>query len=73
MEAAAFLQELDAFKAERLAPIVGAGQTLLAGGDAETERVYCEYTQPDDLRHHKLGRQLLAAAAKMGTACLPGC
>lgn len=71
-------------------------------GDAETVRIYREYIQPDELRHHKLGRQLLAkyatepesqqrakevvgrvleiatatraqAAAKMGTACLPGC
>jgi len=35
--AGSFLQELDAFKAERLAPIVGAGQTSLLGpasGDA---------------------------------------
>jgi hypothetical protein len=71
-------------------------------GDAETVRIYREYIQPDELRHHKLGRQLLAkyatepqsqqrakevvgrvleiatvaraqAAARMGTACLPGC
>ena len=71
-------------------------------GDAETVRIYREYIQPDELRHHHLGRQLLAkyatepesqqrakevvgrvleiatatraqAAAKMGTACLPGC
>lgn len=71
-------------------------------GDAETVRVYREYIQPDELRHHTLGRQLLAkyatepqsqqrakevvgrvleiatvaraqAAARMGTACLPGC
>jgi len=32
MGASAFLEELDAFKAERLAPIVGAGQISLAGG-----------------------------------------
>src|SRR5215510_5807861 len=32
MEVAAFLQALDAFRAERLSPIVGAGQTSLAGG-----------------------------------------
>ena len=71
-------------------------------GDAETVRIYREYIQPDELRHHKLGRQLLVkyatepksqqrakevvgkvlqiataaraqAAARMGTACLPGC
>jgi uncharacterized ferritin-like protein (DUF455 family) len=71
-------------------------------GDAETVRIYREYIQPDELRHHQLGRQLLAkyatephsqqrvkevvgrvleiataaraqAAARMGTACLPGC
>ena len=71
-------------------------------GDAETLRIYREYIQPDELRHHKLGRQLLVkyatepksqqrakevvgkvlqiataaraqAAARMGTACLPGC
>jgi uncharacterized ferritin-like protein (DUF455 family) len=71
-------------------------------GDTETTRIYREYIQPDELRHHKLGRQLLAkyatgpesqqrakdvvgrvleiasaaraqAAARMGTACLPGC
>jgi uncharacterized ferritin-like protein (DUF455 family) len=71
-------------------------------GDAETVRIYREYIQPDELRHHKLGRQLLAkyatepesqrraqevvgkvleiaaaaraqAAARMGSACLPGC
>ncbi len=38
MNADAFLQELDAFKAERLSPIVGAGQTSLLGpasGDAK--------------------------------------
>lgn len=38
MDATAFLQELDAFKAERLSPIIGAGQTSLLGGassDAE--------------------------------------
>ena len=38
MDATAFLQELDAFKAERLSPIIGAGQTSLVGGasgDAE--------------------------------------
>ncbi len=32
MDAIAFVQELDAFKVERLAPIVGAGQTSLLGG-----------------------------------------
>ena len=32
MDPAAYLQELDAFKADRLSPIVGAGQTSLAGG-----------------------------------------
>jgi hypothetical protein len=32
MDATAFLQELDAFKAERLSSIVGAGQTSLLGG-----------------------------------------
>ena len=32
MDAIAFVQELDAFKVERLAPIVGAGQTSLQGG-----------------------------------------
>jgi hypothetical protein len=32
MDTTAYLQELDAFKAERLSPIVGAGQTSLAGG-----------------------------------------
>jgi len=71
-------------------------------GDAETVRIYREYIQPDELRHHNLGRQLLVkyatepesqqrakevvgrvleiataaraqAAARMGTACLPGC
>jgi uncharacterized ferritin-like protein (DUF455 family) len=71
-------------------------------GDAETVRIYREYIQPDELRHHKLVRQLLAkyarepesqqrakeavgrvleiataaraqAAARMGTACFPGC
>jgi hypothetical protein len=71
-------------------------------GDAETVRIYREYIQPDELRHHKLGQQLLAkyatepqsqrrakevvgkvleiataaraqAAARMGSACLPGC
>jgi hypothetical protein len=71
-------------------------------GDAETTRIYREYIQPDELRHHELGRQLLAkyatgpesqqrakevvgkvleiataaraqAAARMGSACLPGC
>ncbi len=71
-------------------------------GDAETVRIYREYIQPDELRHHKLGRQLLVkyatepgsqqrakevvgrvleittaaraqAAARMGTACFPGC
>lgn len=71
-------------------------------GDAETVRIYREYIQPDEQRHHQLGRQLLAkyateagsqarakevagrvleiataaraqAAARLGTACLPGC
>ena len=71
-------------------------------GDTETVRIYREYIQPDELRHHELGRRLLAryatepesqrraqdvvgkvleiaaaaraqAAARMGTACLPGC
>ncbi len=71
-------------------------------GDAETVRIYREYIQPDELRHHGLGRELLAkyatepesqqrakevvrrvlevataaraqAAARIGTACLPGC
>ena len=32
MHAIAFVQELDAYKVERLAPIVGAGQTSLLGG-----------------------------------------
>jgi hypothetical protein len=32
MVGTAFVQELDAFKAERLSPIVGAGQTSLLGG-----------------------------------------
>lgn len=32
MDTTAFVQELDAFKAERLSPIVGAGQTSLLGG-----------------------------------------
>ena len=32
MDITAYLQELDAFKAERLSPIVGAGQTSLLGG-----------------------------------------
>src|SRR6516225_9858911 len=32
MDAIAFVQELEAFKAERLAPIVGAGRTSLADG-----------------------------------------
>jgi len=32
MDATAFVQELDAFNAERLSPIVGAGQTTLLGG-----------------------------------------
>lgn len=38
MDTTAFVQGLDAFKAERLSPIVGAGQTSLVGGascDAE--------------------------------------
>ena len=32
MDTTAFVQELDAFKAERLSPIGGAGQTSLLGG-----------------------------------------
>jgi uncharacterized ferritin-like protein (DUF455 family) len=32
MDTTAFVQELDVFKAERLSPIVGAGQTSLLGG-----------------------------------------
>lgn len=32
MDASAFVKELDAFKAERLSPIVGPGQTSLLGG-----------------------------------------
>src|SRR5262249_43789796 len=32
-------------------------------GDAETTHIYREYIQPDELRHHKLGRQLLAKYA----------
>jgi hypothetical protein len=32
MDGTAFVQELDAVKAERLSPIVGAGQTSLLGG-----------------------------------------
>jgi len=32
MDTTAYVQELEAFKAERLSPIVGAGQTSLAGG-----------------------------------------
>ena len=32
MDTTAYVKELDAFKAERLSPIVGAGQTSLAGG-----------------------------------------
>lgn len=71
-------------------------------GDTETVRIYREYIQPDEQRHHSLGRQLLAkyastaasqararevvgtvleistaaraqAAARLGTACMPGC
>ena len=71
-------------------------------GDEETVRIYRAYIQPDEQRHHSLGRQLLAkyatgtasqakakevvrkvleiatatrakAAARLGTACLPGC
>jgi hypothetical protein len=34
MDTTAFVQELDAFKAERLSPIVAAGQTSLSGGAA---------------------------------------
>lgn len=34
MDAIAFVQELDAFKVERLAPIVGAGHTSLLDGAA---------------------------------------
>ena len=32
-------------------------------GDAETVRIYREYIQPDEQRHQKLGRQLLAKYA----------
>src|SRR5262245_43348697 len=32
-------------------------------GDTETVRIYREYIQPDELRHHQLGRQLLAKYA----------
>jgi uncharacterized ferritin-like protein (DUF455 family) len=32
-------------------------------GDAETVRIYREYIQPDELRHHRLGRRLLAKYA----------
>ncbi len=32
-------------------------------GDAETVRIYREYIQPDELRHHQLGRQLLVKYA----------
>lgn len=71
-------------------------------GDAGTVRIYREYIQPDEQRHYRLGRKLLAkyateaasqarakeavgrvleiataaraqAAARLGTACLPGC
>lgn len=71
-------------------------------GDAGTVRIYREYIQPDEQRHYRLGRALLAkyateaasqarareavgrvleiataaraqAAARLGTACLPGC
>lgn len=71
-------------------------------GDAKTVRIYREYIQPDEQRHYRLGRQLLAkyatdaasqlraketvgrvlefasaaraqTAARLGTACLPGC
>jgi hypothetical protein len=71
-------------------------------GDAETVRIYRDYIQPDEQRHYRLGRELLAkyatdeasqararevvgrvleiatagraqAAARLGTACLPGC
>ena len=71
-------------------------------GDAETVRIYRNYIQPDEQRHHSLGRQLLAkyatgtaaqerakevvgkvldiataaraqAAARLGSACVPGC
>lgn len=71
-------------------------------GDAGTVRIYREYIQPDEQRHYRLGRELLAkyatetasqvrareavgrvleiataaraqAAARLGTACLPGC
>jgi len=71
-------------------------------GDVETVRIYRKYIQPDEQRHHSLGRQLLAkyatgtvaraqakevvgrvleiataarakAAAKLGSACMPGC
>jgi len=71
-------------------------------GDTETVRIYREYIQPDEQRHQRLGRELLAkyatdeasqerarevvakvleiataaraqAAARLGTACLPGC
>jgi hypothetical protein len=34
MDTTAFVQELDSFKAERLSPIVAAGQTSLSGGAA---------------------------------------
>jgi uncharacterized ferritin-like protein (DUF455 family) len=71
-------------------------------GDAETVRIYREYIQPDEQRHQRLGRELIAkyaatpelqqlaqatvarlieiagatratAAARLGTACFPGC
>jgi hypothetical protein len=40
MDATAFVQELDTFKAERLSPIVGAGQTsILSGAPGDTKKM----------------------------------
>lgn len=39
METTAFVQELEAFKAERLSGMAGAGQTSLGGGPADAKRL----------------------------------
>ena len=87
MDAIAFVQELETFKAERLAPIVGAGRTSLADGAPGDAKKMLQVALANEISVSELAAAWnavarvieIAAAARtqpaqrMGTACFPGC
>jgi hypothetical protein len=67
MNADAFLRDLGALKAERLAAIVGAGPTWLLGPASGDAKAMLQVALANEIGVCEL------AAARPGTACLPGC